>query len=100
MYTLRRFSRGDEDVQSNCFLGSSYELINRETNPKAFRKAFEKCFNEKHVADLDESSTSYMKACQGFVYDGKGNYHYLNKTDVYYIVSSDGKTFDNLTYRS
>lgn len=97
MYTLRTFNA--ERIESNFSLGKSYQLVNRFCNPEAFRAAYFKVFGKNHVADLDETATEASKECGGFIYDENGLLIYLNQTDTYYIMSSDGKTFDNLSRR-
>lgn len=98
MYTLRTFN--EECIESNLFLGRSYQFINREArNQEAFRKAYKKAFKEDHVSDIDDNATEASKNCWGFLYDENGNLIYLSKKETYYVVSSDGKTFSNLTYR-
>ena len=97
MYTLRSFD--NEGIESNLFLGKAYQLINREVNSEAFRKLYKKAFGKDHVADLDETATECSKDCMGFLTDENGILHYLSKKETYYVMSSDGKTFANITYR-
>jgi hypothetical protein len=35
----------------------------------------------------------------GFLINEKGTLIYLSKKETYYVMSSDGKTFSNLTYK-
>lgn len=97
MYTLRTFD--SKGIENNLSLGKSYRLINRHVNKEAFQEAYKKAFGKDHVADLDENATESSKECGGFLYDDNGILIYLNKTDTYYIMSSDGKTFDNISHR-
>ena len=97
MYTLRTFN--EEGIERNQFLGNSYEYVNRDVNSEAFRVLYKKAFGEDHFADLDENATDYSRACMGFLTNEKGDLIYLSKKEIYYIMSSDGKTFSNLTYR-
>ena len=98
MYTLRTFN--SEGVESNIYLGKNYEVIKRNSSDETFRKQYKKAFGKDHVADLDSESNSASKDCNGFIYDENGRLHYLSKSKPTYIVSSDGKTFANLTERS
>lgn len=97
MYTLRTFN--EEGIERNQYLGNSYEYVNREVNSEAFRMLYKKAFGEGHVADLDENATQASKECLGFLTNEKGDLIYLSKKETYYVMSSDGKTFSNLTYR-
>ena len=100
MYTLRTFSKTNENLESNLFIGKNYEVVDRHCNPNSFNKLYKEVFGKNHEADLSDATTHYAESCQGFIVDESGMPIYLNKTDKYYIVSSDGKTFANLTYRS
>lgn len=97
MYTLRTFN--SDGIQRNQYLGNSYEYINRDANGEIFRKCYREAFGNEHVADLDENSTDFSKDCVGFLINEKGTLIYLSKKETYYVMSSDGKTFANLTYR-
>lgn len=97
MYTLRTFD--SEGIESNYCLGKNYQFIDRHSNKEPFQIAYEKAFGKPHVADLDETATTSSKECGGFLYDENGVLIYLNKTSTHYVMSSDGKTFDNLSNR-
>jgi hypothetical protein len=97
MYTLRTFD--SEGIEENLYLGKNYQFIDRHSNKEAFQRAYENAFGKSHVADLDETETSSSKNCGGFLYDENGVLIYLSKDKTHYIVSSNGKTFDNLSLR-
>ena len=97
MFTLRKVIDG---IQSNQEIGEDYQVIERFTNYEEFCKAFETAFERKHVADLDDTSDNYTKNCY-ILLTVKGGSQiiplYLNQQN--YIMSDNGKTFSNLTYK-
>lgn len=86
MFILRRItSRGQE---SNDFLGDGYNLI------KEHDKESEKEFKDliKPLAHPDEVF--------GFVVFNNGaDYLPLYRNSTYYVMCSDGKTFDNISFK-
>lgn len=97
MYTLRSFEDG---IESNQSIGNNYQVINRKVNYEKFCEAFAKTWGKNHVADLDDESDKYTKNTYAFlVVDGGSKLIPLYKGMLYYIVSENGKTFDNLTRR-
>lgn len=97
MYTLRKIS---DNIQSNIEVGTNYSVINSETNYEEFSKTFEACFNEKHVADLDEKSDEITKNCYAFVVGSGGTIILpLYRKQENYIMTESGKTFSNLTHK-
>jgi len=97
MYTLREFN--EKGVESNRFLGKSYRFIHRDTNHEEFREAYKIAFNVDHVADLDSDSTSLSSSTYGMLTDEGGSIIVLNKDYVYYILSPNGNTLSNLSYK-
>lgn len=86
MYTLRKLV---EDVQHNQFLGSQYQVIDKETNPEQFHKASEIIFGEK----VDDNCYAII------IYDYGSEFIPLYKCQSNYIMTESGKTFSNLTYK-
>lgn len=96
MFTLRRYS--GSGVQMNQMIGDGYTLIDRESNYDDFCKTFEAIFQRKHVADLDETSDKDTKDCYAFVCNGSF-VQPLYKNQKNFIMTSGGKTFDNVSYK-
>ena len=97
MFTLRKVI---DNIQSNQKLGDDYQVVERETNYDEFCKAYEKFFEKNHVADLDDSSDNYSQNCYAFIlHYGGSKITPLYKKQYNYIMSENGKTFSNLTYK-
>lgn len=97
MYTLRTFENG---LESNRSLGTSYDVVNRETNYEKFSEAYELFWGKAHTADLDTESDEYTKKTFSFlvIRDGAEMIP-LYKGGLYYVMTESGKTFDNLTFK-
>lgn len=95
MYTLRKITKNN--YETNINIGNQYGVVLRETNYEEFKKTFEMFFKEQHVADLNEESSEYSKKCYGFIL-GEDTYP-LYKNQFNYIMTENGKTFSNLTYK-
>lgn len=97
MYTLRKVI---DNIQSNKELGDEYQVVDRETNYIEFCKAFKVIFGIDHVSDLDTTSNNYSETCHSIILFGGGNrIEPLYKNQFNYIMSDNGKTFSNLTYK-
>jgi len=84
MLVLRRIT--SENLEINTALGDEYVLVLRERNKKDFEKFTKSWSNE----DLFE--------VYGLIsFNDGSSIMPLYKKSNYYIMSSDGKTFDNLT---
>ena len=86
MFVLRKIS--SDGVQLNFSLGESYTLVTEETNPKEFER----------------SSLAFWKEAKpentyGFVSDQQGRLFPLFKNQWNYIMTSNGKTFANVTLK-
>lgn len=98
MFTLRVINK--EGLENNQVLGESYNMINRETNAEEFRKTFKIVFGKDHVADLDKTADNYTKKCYAFVVSHEGSsVRPLYKDQSNYIMTGEGKTYDNVTYK-
>lgn len=97
MYTLRTFQG---QIQHNESLGNEYHVVHRETSYDDFCVAYKTFFGQGHVADLDSESDDYSKNVYGFVvYERGSKLMPLYKGKTYYIMTPQGSTFDNLTYK-
>lgn len=86
MYTLRKVV---DNVQSNQNLGIQYQVIEKETNKKEFKKAKEFFFGEE-----EENSCYAIIVC-----NGGSELIPLYKNQSNYIMTESGKTFSNLTFK-
>lgn len=95
MYTLRRIS--SDDVEMNKNLGDSYTVIDKEKNPDDFVLNLIEYFSVKRdTKDFD----FYVDRVYKFIVGQYGIYiQPLYKGQQAYIMTSDGKTFDNLSKR-
>jgi hypothetical protein len=82
----------------NQIIGDNYTLISRESNYQEFCRAFKTYFDKDHVADLDENADYNTRECYAFVANGK-IFQPLYRKQSNYIMSDNGRTFDNLTYK-
>lgn len=95
MFTLRRISGAG--IQINQIIGKTYSFISRAANPEQYGELFKSFFHKDHVPDLDKEADNDTKRCYGFIagditqplYDSQKNY----------IMTSDGKTFDNISFK-
>jgi len=98
MFTLRTITL--DGLECNQSIGDYYVYVSRERNYEAFSIHFEKYFEMKHVADLDGTSDKYTKETYGFlVYQGGSQTMPLYIGQKSFIMTDDGKTFDNITFR-
>lgn len=96
MYTLRTVESNQK--QTNEFIGSFYQFIERDSSYEAFCSTFKNVFQRDHVADLCETADQYTKNVYGFIVTNNGT-NPLYKDNSYYIMTENGKTFSNLTYK-
>lgn len=96
MFTLRRIS--GEGIEMNQIIGDNYTYIDREINYDEFCKNFQYTFGRNHVADLDETSDDDTKKCYAFVCTSN-LIQPLYKNQSNYIMTENGKTFANVSYR-
>lgn len=95
MFTLRMI---DDSGQYNWQLGDNYTYIGRWENPIRFRKLFRSTYDKDHVADDDPQSTEDTKNIMGFVVGDKLEVAAIYRGLKYYVMSSNGQTFANLTH--
>jgi len=97
MYTLRVIK---DNVQTNFNLGQSYSLVERHTTYEKFCNIYKSFFNKEHVADLDTKSCADSKETYAFIVCRNGiEIIPLYKYQSNYIMSENGKTFSNLTFK-
>lgn len=87
MFVLRRIT--SENNTSNTVLGNSYNTVFEESNEKEFAKTLTAMkWSEKPIE------------VYGFViYEDGSKIMPLYKKSTYFVMLSDGKTFDNLTFK-
>lgn len=84
MFTLRRISKAGLEI--NTCLGEEYVLVIKETHPVEFTDRV-KMWKDHEIDGV-----------YGIVAFENGNKLMpLYETSTYYIMSSDGKTFDNIS---
>ena len=89
-----------DGYENNRAIGKNYSYVDRETQYDEFCKAYKAAFGIDHVADLDEMSDQFSKKCQGIVVFNEGSELIpLYKGNCNYIMTENGKTFSNLTYK-
>jgi len=97
MYTLRTVK---DNIQNNECLGKDYQVIERDSNYNEFQKGYSNFHNKQHVADLDTESDNFSQQTYAFIIFNKGSEIVpLYKDRKNYIVSENGKTFSNLTFK-
>jgi hypothetical protein len=97
MYTLRKVI---DNIQSNQALGNEYHFIDRESNYDEFSRTYLIHYDKGHVADLDKTADNFSTNCYAFIVNnGFSNIIPLYKEQQNYIMTENGKTFSNLTYK-
>jgi len=98
MFTFRKIV--PDGTEHNLFLGESYVFIDRETQYEEFSRAYKQVFSIDHVADLDDMSNDFSKNCYAIlVYNDGSDLLPIYKGDLNYVMSSNGQTYANITYR-
>ncbi len=85
MFTLRKIT-GSSQAEMNFYLGRNYTLITKDRNPNDFKEACEKM-------QYDEKKDNVY----GFVSDEEGESFALFSNQRNYIMTSGGKTYDNIS---
>jgi len=86
--------------QHNRILGSDYSLIFREEDYESFSEMYQKTFDSMHVADMDTESNDLSKNTYGFlIYKDGNNTMPLYKNQQNYIMTENGNTFSNISYK-
>lgn len=98
MFTLRRIS-GD-GVEMNHILGNGYTFIHKLVNEDEFKKTFAIHFKKELPKEDDNVQSFDDENCYAFVSGQNGSYiQPLYKNQKNFIMTSDGTTFDNVSYR-
>lgn len=87
MFILRRIT--SNGLEANTCLGTEYVLVLREANKEEFEE------RTKLWKDSDLEEEMYGLVC----YEDGESIMPLYKKSVYYIMSSDGRTFANISLR-
>jgi len=101
MYTLRRISKNDVEINFN--LGNSYIVVKRESERSGseFNKALASYYKKKVGDTFNEKDKEEAMRIHSFVYnDGSSELYPLWNEDKYYIMTENGNTFSNLTLRN
>lgn len=93
MYTLRSISK--EGLETNKSIGSSYTVIQAVSNPNEFSRAFENYFDREWNIQEDKDS----RECYSFIAFEDGTLQPLYKGQRNYIMTPQGTTFSNLSFR-
>lgn len=96
MFTLRRMTA--TGVEMNQKVGDEYTLIHKERNKWEFEDFFKRHFGKSPVVDIDDKADADTKECYAFVINGSF-VQPLYKVQAAYIMTSDGKTFSNLSLK-
>lgn len=99
MYTLRQIETridskangGQAQHERNVCLGREYSVINAVTSSEEFKKTFAHYWHKEY----SEDSNTYCFV----VSEGGMSIYPLIKGNLYFIMTENGKTFDNLTER-
>ena len=87
-------------IEFNRILGNQYSFIHRDYNYRSFCESYKFAFGKDHVADNDPLADDFSKKCYGFIVDDRGCItHPLYTDSEYYIMTANGKTFDNISYK-
>lgn len=85
MFVLRRIT--SENLEINTSLGEDYVLVLKERNEEEFNKM---------VGSWSEADLSGIYGLVSF--NGGESLMPLYERSHYYVMASDGKTFDNITH--
>lgn len=96
MFILRKII---ERSETNYELGIQYSIVHRFEEQELFQETFDKVYGYKHVADLDVMADNYTRNCYAFIItnDYQPIPLYFNQKN--YIMTENGKTFSNLSYK-
>lgn len=98
MYTLTEIATDKENVPFHQLLGNRFSSIERETSPSEFEKAYNAMFETSSTNIIEEKDINPDIYCL-VVTEGGKEIIPLSKKNFYYIVTENGKTFKNLTFK-
>lgn len=94
MYTLRRITQ--EGVEHNSFLGKTYTVVDSRKSLETFKETGERFWERypKHgiVSDEDQETHAFVTTDEGEIIP-------LYKNQQNFIMTSDGRTFSNLSFK-
>jgi len=94
MYTLKEI--GSDSVITHDYLGYGFSVVNKETSTEYFDKSYRAW---SQVDEMD-ANLKMNDAIFAFVISEGGREIFpLYKNRFYYIVTENGKTFNNLTFK-
>lgn len=100
MFILRR--KTSEGNESNTCLGESYNYVSKEFNAHEFNRTYQ-VFCERNPDEILSEETK-KEISESTIYafvvgeNGRG-VHPLYRPSAYFVMMSNGKTFDNLSFR-
>jgi len=96
MYTLKEI--GSDSVITHDYLGYGFSVVNKETSPEYFYKSYCAYLGDSDNVILKEEVIN--EEIFGFVISEGGREIFpLYKNRYYYIVTENGKTLNNLTFK-
>jgi hypothetical protein len=98
MYTLTEITVEKENVTTHQELGRRFSVVERETSKNEFEKAYNAMYQtvgEKIIEEKDINPDIY---CLVVTEEGRSIIPLLKK-NFYYIVTENGNTFKNLTFK-
>lgn len=94
MYTLRRITQ--EGVEHNSFLGKTYTVVDSRKSLETFKETGERFWEHypkgEPISDEDQET-------HAFVTSNEGEMIPLYKNQQNFIMTSEGKTFANLSFK-
>ncbi|WP_395073915.1 hypothetical protein [Flavobacterium sp.] len=97
MYTLTEIATGKENVSFHQKLGERFSIIEREVSQQEFEKGYNALYSNNEII-IDERDINQNIYCL-VVSEGGKSIHALKKQNFYYIVTENGTTFKNLTFK-
>ena len=94
MFILRRYTGENHEV--NTVLGNSYNLVKREVDFDEFKRAYT-AFTEGGNWDADSPINENIYTF--IIYNNGKDIEPLYKPSTYYIMTENGATFANLTFK-
>jgi hypothetical protein len=87
-------------VEFNEAIGSKYHIVHRDYNYKSFCNLYQTVWDRDHVADSDPEADAFSRDTFAFIvcYDGRVTIP-LYKDNYYFIMTSEGKTFENISHK-
>lgn len=100
MYTLTEITTTNENVTYHQKLGDRFSVIDRESSPKEFERTYNVIYQQPdaqgkyyELKDINENIHCLV------VSEGGREIFQLDKNNFYYVVTENGKTFKNLTFK-